>query len=128
MKKKIKTVSSLKKKADKVFSLFIRQRGANGDYNKCYTCRKIYLWKRLQCGHLVSRTHSATRYSELNCQPQCFACNIWRQGNIAEFIAHFQEDYGKEKFDELVKLGRTIKQFSEKELEAIISKYAIIKP
>ena len=77
----------------------------------------------MQCGHFVSRAHSATRYNILNCQSQCLACNIWKHGNIAEFAARLIERYGKEQFDELIRLGRSTHQFTAPELQTIINLY-----
>ena len=67
-----KTISKLKKELDKWFSLYIRLRGVddNGN-NQCCTCGTIDNWKKLQCGHFVSRKHLATRFHEMNCFPQC---------------------------------------------------------
>ena len=115
------TVSRLKKEADKAFSVFIRQRD-----RECYTCLKRMFWTNLQCGHFISRAKSATRYDEFNCRAQCMSCNIWRRGNLAEFAARLIQENGLIRFNELIQKGRTTKQFTVKELQRIIERYAVI--
>lgn len=110
-----KTVSSLKRKADKVFSIFIRKRDG-----VCFTCGSR---RNLQCGHFISRSHNATRYDELNCWTQCVGCNVFKNGNMAEFSYRLLKKIGQEKFTALIKKGRQIKQFTVKELEKIIKTY-----
>jgi hypothetical protein len=78
--------STLVKKADAIFSQFIRQR--NADHNgmtECFTCGKQDHWKKLQCGHFMSRKHYATRWNEDNCQVQCAGCNVFRYGEQYTF-------------------------------------------
>ena len=78
--------STLVKKADAIFSQYIRQR--NADHNgmtECFTCGKIDHWKKLQCGHFMSRKHYATRWNEKNCQVQCAGCNVFRYGEQYTF-------------------------------------------
>ena len=88
--------STLVKKADAIFSQYIRQR--NADHNgmtECFTCGKVDHWKKLQCGHFMSRKHYATRWNEKNCQVQCAGCNVFRYGeqytfgrNLDAYIKH----------------------------------------
>lgn len=120
-------ISVLKRKAWKLFSVFIRQRGMDKEsgFNKCYCCGKKYHWKQLQAGHFVSRQNNSTLYDPMNVQPACYACNIWRYGNLAEFAGHLIKDYGLEEFNKLVKRGREMKQFKEVELFDVIKKYSL---
>ena len=71
----------LVKKLDTIFSIFIRLRKANelGEVS-CYTCGKKDHYKKMQCGHFMSRKHYSTRWEELNCQVQCYSCNVMRYG------------------------------------------------
>jgi hypothetical protein len=85
MARKLKR-STLVKKADAIFSQYIRQR--NADHNgmaECFTCGKVDHWKKLQCGHFMSRKHYATRWNEKNCQVQCAGCNVFRYGEQYTF-------------------------------------------
>ncbi len=119
---KTPSVSKLKKEADRVFSLYIRQKYANHEGNiKCYTCPYVGTVKKLQCGHFVSRFYLDTRYDERNCRPQCITCNIWRKGRTPEFAALLKEELGEGIVDELFAKGRKlVKNF---DYQAIILLY-----
>lgn len=122
---KAKTYASLKREADKVFSEWIR-RGAvfdNIGTAVCVTCAAPHHWKRLQCGHFVSRVHLATRWDEQNCAPQCYACNILRRGSPAEFAQWLMESRGLAIIDELVERKRTSVKYTRADLTALIDTY-----
>lgn len=91
MKKK-RSIAKLKKELDRLFSIFIRHR----DKGKCYTCpKKTESWRDLQCGHFVPRQYLATRYDEVNCHAQCYACNMLYNGQPSAFAAKLEREYGK---------------------------------
>ena len=86
MKSKKPKRSTLVKKADAIFSQFIRQRNADDNgMTECFTCGKKDHWKSLQCGHFMSRKHYSTRWNEDNCQVQCVGCNVFRYGEQYTF-------------------------------------------
>lgn len=86
MKSKKPKRSTLVKKADAIFSQFIRQRNADANgMTECFTCGKKDHWKSLQCGHFMSRKHYSTRWNEDNCQVQCAGCNVFRYGEQYTF-------------------------------------------
>lgn len=89
---KPKSVSKLKKELDRVFSIFIRQR----DKGVCYTCGLKKEWKQMQNGHFVPRQYLATRYSEINCHCQCYACNMLYNGQPSAYAERLKKDYGTE--------------------------------
>ena len=76
---------NLIKKLDQVFSLYIRLRYATNEITECYTCGKVDHYKKLQCGHFMSRKYYATRWDEDNCQVQCYSCNVMRYGEQYKF-------------------------------------------
>ena len=121
-----KTVSKLKKELDKWFSLYIRLRDAN-EYGmvQCFTCGKVGHYKTggMQNGHFQSRKHMATRFDEENCQVQCVACNMFRQGEQFKFGMNLDAKYGEGKAEELEYLARTIHKVSRVEYEEQISYY-----
>ena len=120
-KVKLKSVSWWKKAAWKVFSRWIRNR----DNWTCFTCGTRVLGMGMHAGHFVPRIHNATFLSEINVNAQCYVCNIRKKGNAGEYAFRLIEKYGKDQFDELVKLGRTYKSFTVPELQDIIKKYSI---
>lgn len=87
---KKKTLSKYKKELDAVFSKFIRCR----DKGQCFTCDHKAHWKKQHCGHFVPRQYLSTRWSEENCQTQCFACNIHYGGQGATFAVRLDKKYG----------------------------------
>lgn len=118
------SVSKLKKQADSVFSLHIRNKYADKDgIIQCYTCPFRGPVKKMQCGHLVSRFYLATRYDERNCRPQCITCNVWRNGRTPEFAANLQKELGSGIVEQLyVKARELTKSF---DYQSIITKYSV---
>lgn len=77
--------STLIKNLDTQFSIYIRNRNAVNGIAECFTCGKQDEVKKLQCGHFQSRKHYSTRWDEINCQVQCYACNVMRYGEQYKF-------------------------------------------
>lgn len=120
-----KTISKLKKELDKIFSLFIRIRGAN-DYGlvQCFTCGVVKHYKKgMQNGHFQSRRFMATRYDEENCQIQCVKCNMFEQGQQYRFGLALDGKYGEGTADELLYLAHKIVKFTRVDYEEKISYY-----
>ena len=94
----MKTISSLKKIADTIFSIFIRKKYADHrGYVKCYTCGVVRMWNdRMQCGHFNSRRIGALRYEPRNCRVQCMGCNYMARGNYGKFAANLIRECGEE--------------------------------
>ena len=112
------SVSYYKKKLDTLFSLFIRQRNADPNgMTKCYTCGVLKHYKELQCGHFVPRQYLSVRYDEINCQTQCYACNMLYNGQPSAFAMNLTRDYGKETVEMLEKKRREITKYFPYELK-----------
>ena len=62
------------------------------EWFSCYTCGKRMEWTEIQCGHFVSRTYLATRFSEENCKPQCVGCNVFGGGRTAIFAIRLEKE------------------------------------
>jgi hypothetical protein len=89
-------ISGYKKKLDKVFSEYIRRRNADIEgMTVCYTCGVKKHYKELQCGHFAPRQYTALRYDEINCQTQCYACNMLYNGQPSAFAMRLKRDYGE---------------------------------
>ena len=124
--KKVKagSISTLKKKVWKTFSLYIRTR----DNWTCFTCGKVYDGTGssrggLQAGHFISRRINATLYDEVNVHAQCYFCNVMERGNVGEYSARLIEKYGEPAFKALLARGRQMKQWTPKELTDLLTKY-----
>lgn len=125
-KKKAPTLTDLKKKADALFSKFIRNKYADAEgMISCYTCPYRSEIKKIQCGHFVSRQYIDTRYDERNARPQCWYCNskMFGNGRSVEFGWNLEQEYGKGIVDELFAKAKPLtKNF---DYQAIIDKYSI---
>ena len=110
------SVTQLTKKADKVFSLWIRQRDG-----RCLRCGKK---ENLQCAHIFSRSARSVRFEELNCITLCSGCHLfWAHKNPIEFTEFVKKLLGR-KYTILKKKYTTLKQLKAEDLEKIIKKYA----
>jgi hypothetical protein len=115
--------SSLVKKLDNVFSIYIRKRYSINGKATCFTCEKIDDWNKLQCGHFQSRKHYATRWNETNCQVQCVGCNVYRYGEQYKFGIHLDQVHGLGTSEMLLQKSRTECKIKNYELEELIEKY-----
>ena len=106
--KQIKGKGSVKvwtKKADIVFSLYIRAR----DGNVCQWCGTT---KKLQCAHIVPRTIKLLRWDERNAIALCLRCHLYKAHKdpilFHEFLeANFRENYSfvqKERYKDMAKI------------------------
>lgn len=94
------------RKADKCFSMYIRTLYATNGKVKCFTCGILLNVEHMQCGHYLPRGITATRFSDINCKPQCAICNISKQGNLEVFRQRLVEMYGEKAIQELEALKK----------------------
>jgi rubredoxin len=111
------SISKLKKKADAVFSNFIRAR----DNWTCVLCGRKEI---VQCGHLIKRGKAATRYDEINCHCLCSICNFKDQYETWHYATWFIKEYGATMFKDLVEKSKGIKQMKRQDYLDLIEKYA----
>ena len=126
MKTKKKTISSVKKKAWALFSIYIRMRDClrtTGctSFGLCITCGKRYHFKLLQAGHFISGRHNANLFLEKGCHAQCYNCNINLRGNTLEYRRQIIKLYGEGADLGLEAEARQIKKFTVLDLEALIT-------
>jgi len=118
--KKERSLSWFKKKADKVFSEYIRQR----DKGVCFTCGNKKRWQDQQCGHYISRQYNELRYDERNANAQCKYCNIFKKGNLDEYAIQLIRKFGINILEEFWKKKHfKNKIFKVPELEELIRTY-----
>lgn len=111
---KKKTDAQKKKILWKLFSEYIRRKGADENgFNTCFTCGAKRHWKQLHGGHYIRASAGlSTYFDEQNVHVQCYACNIWRDGNSDEYALALQKKYGDKILEELQRRKRlTIKYF-----------------
>jgi hypothetical protein len=90
------TRKSLVIKLDTVFSQYIRRKDAIDEVAECITCGKKDHYKKLQCGHFMSRRHYSTRWEENNVGVQCYGCNISRHGEQYKFSLYLGNNLAEE--------------------------------
>lgn len=87
------TKSALKRKADKLFSAFIRET------NQCEWCGARN--DTLQAAHIFTRAYNVTRYDPLNALCLCAKCHFrWHKEPI-EAVEWVREYLGSDVYDEL---------------------------
>ena len=77
----------------------------------------------MQNGHFQSRNFLSTRFDEINCQPQCVGCNMFKQGEQYKFALALDAKYGEGTAEELQVKARKIQKFSRIDYEDKISYY-----
>ena len=123
MSKKVSR-KNLVKRLDNIFSQYIRLRNANAQgIAECYTCGKKDHWKKLQCGHFMSRKSYSTRWDEMNCNVQCVKCNMFEQGMSYVFGLNLNKDFGDGTAEGLLQKSKQIVKLQNYELEGLITKY-----
>lgn len=119
------TLTKLKKKADKLFSMATRYRDAEmiAEHwtTRCFTCGKIYPFNKIHAGHFMSRRYLATRWDERNVHPQCAGCNTFNGGEQYRYGVLIDEWYGDGTAKELYDLAHSEFKLTRDYLEEIIN-------
>ncbi len=116
---KVKSLAKWKKEADAIFSKYIRQR----DQGQCFTCPKKDDPKTMQNGHFVPRQYLAVRYDEINCNCQCYACNMLYGGQGATYAIRLAQKYGQETVEKLESMRWVSVKLDETYYRDLIEKY-----
>ncbi len=78
----------------KLMSEWVRRSGADFQgFTWCFTCRKPFQWKELDCSH---RHHGKLDLDERNLRPCCTKCNRFLHGNLGEYERRLIEENGLE--------------------------------
>jgi len=118
------TFSALEKKLDKEFSYYIRRKDADeGGTVSCVTCKGLFHWKDVDCGHFIKRQHRSTRWDTRNCGPQCRRDNHFMGGRQDDYSNYIIKIHGIEVFTELMQLKHQTKKHGRIEIEEMIEKY-----
>ncbi len=104
--KKVPKLKTVKKKAWKIYSEYIRLRDClrtTGlpDYGRCISCNKIVPRTLLQAGHFIPGKHNANLFYEKGTHAQCYNCNINLCGNILNYMDALIKLYGQGIIEEL---------------------------
>ena len=113
------TRKSLVIKLDTIFSQYIRRKDAINEIAECITCNKRDHYKKLQCGHFMSRSHYSTRWLETNVGVQCYSCNITSQGMQYRFSQYLGDKLSEEMYIK----SKQIVKFADVDLIDMIEYY-----
>lgn len=107
-KKKLPSIAKLRRKLDKVFSEYIRER----DKYTCFTCGRTGK-KHMQAGHGLAKRMNGTllRYHPMNVQCQCFVCNRYQEGNGLIFAKNLERKFGSNAVNILIDMIPRSKKF-----------------
>jgi len=107
-------------KLDRIFSHFIRMRDANKNgVCRCISCGNPFFWKDGDCGHYVNRKHMSLRFSEVNCNAQCRACNRFDEGNPAGYTIGLKKKYKPDIIEQLLVAKQSTSHMSDYDLKIL---------
>lgn len=120
-KKVVLSISDLKKKAQRVFNKWIRERDAG---EPCLACGKHS--DKMDASHFIAQGSSGyLRYSEENVHSTCQSCNRFKGGNLLEYRANLIKKIGEDRVDWLWENRNITHKFTREELLEIIERYKL---
>ena len=118
------SLKTVKKKAWEVFSKYIRLKYADDNGNcTCVTCGTVKPWTEMQAGHSIGGRMNSILFHEEIVHPQCVSCNIFQNGNYTQYTLYMIDRYGRDRFEELIKLKFIHVKFSIAALNTLIDTY-----
>lgn len=117
------TRSLLIRKADRIFSIFIRRSYAVNGMTRCVTCSNLLPWRDIQNGHFIPRRKMQVRWDEKNCHPQCSHCNETLSGNLQKYKEYLIRRYGEDALLELQLKAEKTNKLTHADIQAIIDLY-----
>ena len=127
-KEKKESISTLKKKAWKAFSDYIRTRDSinstgTTEYCVCITCNQRVEYKNIQAGHVISGRTNAILFNEKLVNGQCQTCNMFKGGEYTKYALWFINRYGKEKLEQAELSKNTPTKITKEEYKQITEEY-----
>jgi hypothetical protein len=121
LRKRNATLTSLKKKAWRLFSEWIRRKDSDeGGTEHCYTCLKLAHWKELHAGHAIPGRHNAVLFDEDIVKPQCPICNVWKGGQYHIFATKLIRAHGMDWWEQKLIDSRRVVKYTAADLEDLI--------
>lgn len=111
-KRKDPTITSLKKKLWKIFSIYIRMRDCiqttgTTTHGKCCTCGRDYPIGKLQAGHFIPGREDSILFDPSCVHAQCYRCNVQRSGEWVKYFRFMEKKYGRKGIDVLMVRSET---------------------
>ena len=122
-RRKNATLKSTKKRADKVFSEYIRKRDTIRAKPICATCNEFIDFKTSDAGHFIARNYAATRFDEQNVNAQCRRCNRFQSGRQYEHGRYIDKLYGQGTAEKLLIKSKMLCKRTIFDYEQIIEQY-----
>lgn len=112
MPKRVSSIRTLKRKADTLFSKYIRRSG------RCAKCGSTH--KKLDCSHVIPRGNFTLRYHPYNAIPLCHACHrFWWHSNPLDATEWFKQKY-PDRYEYLIKHKNKITKLTRDDYEDLI--------
>lgn len=118
-----KSKSHAKRKADKYFSEYIRERDSKNGVCTCVTCGKRT--SEFDCGHFISRRFDTTRYDEKNAHGQCLKCNRFENGNQFEHGVRIDQIHGEGTAQKLLLKSKMVSKRRQSDYERISKEFKV---
>jgi len=103
-------------KLDATFSLLVRNRG----WNRCCNCGSI---RNIDCAHIMSRRHVATRWHPKNAIALCRSCHMFFGEHGFDFADFCRDKFGGDFVAELRSVAMTPVRWTPKVREEIYQHY-----
>lgn len=116
------TLTSLKRTVNKWLSVAIRYERADKKTGlcTCITCGVKRPPNKMQAGHFLDGSTNASRFSEIQIHPQCYACNVLMNGNKVLYFLQMERKYGREVVDQIISHDKRTVRFCEDRLRASV--------
>lgn len=118
--------------ADSVFSVYVRLKNSYKDnglrYCKCVTCWNKYLRKQIQAWHYRTRSCMKYRFDEFQVYPQCYTCNVIKNGNYRDYKVFMDKTVWPE-MEEIYRTDKSLVKYNQIRYEEhILNRFNYIKP
>lgn len=105
-------VGKLKRLADSLMSKYIIARD-----KKCVTCGVAV---GLTNSHLITRGKNSVRWDDVNCNCQCYSCNLRHEYYPEYYTKWFIQNYGQAMYEDLVDRSQKLVKVNRAYLDYII--------
>ena len=124
-KRRLRSISAMKKEADMWFSRRIRLRDADSKwYCKCISCGQRLHWKEMQNCHFIVRGNYFYRRDPMNCHAGCTSCNTYRKEyHMMMYTIHMIKTFWLKEVEKMQATKWELRQVKRDMLEDIIAEY-----
>ena len=118
------SISLLKEKAWKWFSLYVRL--VDSDWSgmvHCITCGVQKSFREMQAGHFTPGRRKFILFDKRGCYPQCYQCNVKLKSNPRKYDRFMETKQGADVIAELDRLSELTEPWTTIELKEILVTY-----